>query len=355
MNKYVCKLIVLAVMVLAMCGKGFADVKINEANFPDEIFRSYVSSNCDTDRNGTLSDAEIATVTRVIVNSTNISSLKGIEYFTALTFLECPNNQLTALDVSHNTALTNLVCSYNQLTALDVSHNTALTLLWCYNNQLTALDVSKNTDLTSLYCGNNQLTALDVSKNTALTFLNCSYNQLTALDVSNNTALTSLKCDTNQLTALDVSNNTALTYLDCSSNQLTALDLSNNTNLIDLRCDFTITSADNNFEFNIADFLKAYKSLDNNLRSIDFFYVYTGGSGNLTLAPDIIAASNIVSFTIPEGKNISYIYMVLTYSNSSDKHVYVYPSSGTSSATTDPRLVKRRTHHHNLITPLRLR
>ena len=52
MNKYVCKLIVLAVMVLAMCAKAFADVEINEDNFPDANFRSYVSSHCDTNNNG---------------------------------------------------------------------------------------------------------------------------------------------------------------------------------------------------------------------------------------------------------------------------------------------------------------
>ena len=155
---------------------------------------------------------------------------------TALTELECYNNQLTALDVSKNTALTYLYCSENQLTALDVSKNTALTELECEYNQLTALDVSKNTALTYLYCSENQLTALDVSKNTALTELECDYNQLTALDVSKNTALTSLYCYNNQLTALDVSKNTALTSLECYNNQLTTLDVSKNTALTELEC-----------------------------------------------------------------------------------------------------------------------
>ena len=155
---------------------------------------------------------------------------------TALTDLDCSHNQLTALDVSQNTALTGLVCSNNQLTALDVSKNTALTGLYCFNNQLTALDISKNTALTSLNCSNNQLTALNVSKHTALTWLYCSNNQLTTLDVSKNTALTTLLCNYNQLTALDVSKNTALTELYCSTNQLTKLDVSKNTALKWLDC-----------------------------------------------------------------------------------------------------------------------
>ena len=95
-----------------------------------------------------------------------------------VTYFDCQNNQLTALDVSQNTALENLSCTDNQLTTLDVSKNTALTGLYCYNNPLTALDVSKNTALTVLDCYNNQLTALDVSQNTALTWLSCTGNQI---------------------------------------------------------------------------------------------------------------------------------------------------------------------------------
>ena len=153
-----------------------------------------------------------------------------------VTFLDCFNNQLTALDVSKNTALTKLVCSNNQLTALDVSKNTALTKLVCSNNQLTALDVSKNTALRELECCSNQLTALDVSQNTALTSIDCYCNHLTTLDVSKNTVLTKLDCHNNQLTALDVSKNTALTSLGCAYNQLTTLDVSKNTALTSLNC-----------------------------------------------------------------------------------------------------------------------
>lgn len=88
-------------------------------------------------------------------NRNPLTSLKGIEYFTALTSLYCIYNQLTSLDVSNNTALTALYCYDNRLTSLDISNNTALTYLSCPNNQLTFLDVSKNTALTALYCENN--------------------------------------------------------------------------------------------------------------------------------------------------------------------------------------------------------
>ena len=211
-------------------------VLLNAENFPDANFRAALADILGINEGDEISQEKINATTWLDVISKNISDLKGIEHFTALDFLFCSNNQLTALDVSKNTALTLLDCSNNQLTTLDVSKNTALTSLECGYNQLTTLDVSKNTALTTLYCYYNQLTALDVSKNTALTILNCDYNQLTALDVSKNTALTILNCDYNQLTALDVSKNTALTTLYCYYNQLTALDVSKNTALTTLDC-----------------------------------------------------------------------------------------------------------------------
>ena len=195
------------------------DIEINEDNFPDENFRNYLLEQ-DYGADGVITETEIEGITDINVYNKNISSLKGIEHFTALTYLQCDWNKLTALDVSSNTELTLLDCDGNQLTTLDVSKNTTLTKLSCYSNQLTALDVSNNTALTSLGCYTNQLTALDVSNNTALTRLDCAGNQLTALDVSNNKALGVLGCNRNQLTALDVSNNKALTRLDCYNNQI---------------------------------------------------------------------------------------------------------------------------------------
>ena len=53
--------------------------------------------------------------------------------------------------------------------------------------------MSRNTQLTYLNCTDNQLTALDVSKNLALKYLYCISNQLTSLDLSQNPKITTLK------------------------------------------------------------------------------------------------------------------------------------------------------------------
>ena len=196
-----------------------ADVEINETTFPDENFRTWMlSQEYGADR--LLTAEEIAGVTSIDVRSKSIQSLKGIEYFNALTMLICIDNQLTALDLSQNSMIDSLYCYNNQLTALEVSKNTELKLLSCFSNQLTALDVSKNTKLKELYCYSNQLTALYMSENVKLRYLYCSENQLTTLDVSENTVLTYLDCSANQLTALNISGCSGLLEIKCTNNQI---------------------------------------------------------------------------------------------------------------------------------------
>ena len=131
-----------------------AGVAIDNTNFPDANFRSFVASSFDEDNDNYLSDTEINAAENINCAKKGISDLTGISHFTALKSLKCFNNQLTALDVSKNTALTYLDCRSNQLTALDVSKNTALTDLACRNNQLTSLDIS-NTDMSGLDCDGN--------------------------------------------------------------------------------------------------------------------------------------------------------------------------------------------------------
>ena len=211
------------------------DIAINEENFPDENFRTFLKEQ-PYGEDDILTDEEINSITTINVRNKNIKSLEGIEFFTALDSFVCNFNQLTSLDVSRCTALTSLDCRHNQLTSLDLSKNTALKSLGCNYNKLANLDVSKNTALTKLHCCSNQLTNLDMSNNTALTSFDCRGNLLTSLDVSNNMVLKELWCNGNQLTSLDVSKNTALTEFECTDNQLTSLDVTKNAKLIHLQC-----------------------------------------------------------------------------------------------------------------------
>ena len=90
-----------------------AEVVINATNFPDENFRKYVSENIDKDGNGKLSEGEISACKEINCSNCQISSLKGIEYFTALETLYCNDNNLSSLNLNKNIALKLLYCIDN--------------------------------------------------------------------------------------------------------------------------------------------------------------------------------------------------------------------------------------------------
>jgi len=123
-------------------------VKVEAAKVNNGLTDSHITW---TETNG------VYRLTSISANNAGLTGSLNLSGCTALTFLACNNNQLTALNVSNNTALTSLNCNSNQLTALDVSNNTALIGLSCHSNRLTALDVSGCTALQMLFCYSNQL------------------------------------------------------------------------------------------------------------------------------------------------------------------------------------------------------
>jgi len=133
-----------------------SDVEVSETNFPDENFRNWIKSQY-YGSDGVLTAEEIASVKTMNIYDKYIESLQGIEFFTALTNLQCQRNRLTALDVSKNTALTTLSAFENQLTSLNVNGCAALTDLSCSGNQIASLSVAGCTALTNLTCYSNQI------------------------------------------------------------------------------------------------------------------------------------------------------------------------------------------------------
>ena len=168
----------------------------------------------------------------------DIKSLKGIEYFTSLTSLDCRNSEITSLDLSHNTALKKLSCGneYYPDLVIDISKNTALTWLDCSYTAMKELDLSKHTELEYLKCGHNKMERLDVSNNMALKTLICYVNELTELDVSKNIALVELNCSNNKLTSVDISKNPVMRELACEGNNLAYINFGDSPVLEELEC-----------------------------------------------------------------------------------------------------------------------
>ena len=126
-------------------------IPVTSAYFPDNTFRSYVSQNCDTNRDGYLSTSEINAVTSMDLNSKSITSLKGIEYFSSLISLLCNDNILTSLDVSALPSLELLQCYRNTLTSLTLGSNSRLDRLNCAYNNLRQLDIRQCPQLLNVY------------------------------------------------------------------------------------------------------------------------------------------------------------------------------------------------------------
>lgn len=218
--------------------------------FEDANFKAYMVTNFDTNNDGEISYEEALNVTKIEVNTDNITSLAGIEYMQNLQYLSCEGSskwnsatrkvdiygKLTSLDLSNNTKLSFLHVSYNPLISLDVDHNPKLQELYCICNNLSSLNIRNNAKLQNLDCFRNNLSALNVSANPELINLSCGINNISSLDVKNNTKLEYLECSSNNISSLDVRNNQKLEHLICGWNNLSSLDVSNNLKLLSLDC-----------------------------------------------------------------------------------------------------------------------
>ena len=167
-------------------------------NIPDANFRGYLQQtfpacfNASNQMDTTCS--AITTMTYLYLGYKNIADLTGVQYFDALTTLNCNNNLLTTLPPFPAT-----------LTAMD-----------CSNNDLTFL-VNLPPNLYSLNAVQNNLTTLPVLPN-SVSSLNVSYNQITSLPTLPPNLLL-LNCEHNAIASLPALPAT-LAWLHCGFNQL---------------------------------------------------------------------------------------------------------------------------------------
>jgi len=120
-------------------------VAIDETNFPDEAFRKYISEERDPNHDGMLTASEIEEITGVLLYDTEVTSLKGIEFFPELTILICESEKggkLESIDVSKNTNLAELYVRNNKIKTIDLSNNANLETLMISKNDLETLDIS---------------------------------------------------------------------------------------------------------------------------------------------------------------------------------------------------------------------
>lgn len=169
------KLLTLLFMSLPLASH--AGIVISEESFPDSKFRDFLLAQpYGTD--GVITDAEIADIKNLSVPNMEIVKLQGIEYFTALTELQCSSNELETLDLSNNESLTALTCANNKLKTLTLPTGPTLKYVDCSYNRLVLLDLSNHASIKILSCSNNSIALLNLPENSALTWMDCSMNQI---------------------------------------------------------------------------------------------------------------------------------------------------------------------------------
>ncbi|MBR5658802.1 MAG: hypothetical protein IKX10_05345 [Lachnospiraceae bacterium] len=179
-------------------------IAIDAENFPDEIFRAYVSDYYDLNDDGVLDKREIRAAKNCAPKEMEVRSLKGIEFLIYLERLNCSSCELESLDVSNNRALKDLDTSYTPLKELKLGNNTKLTYLVCRSTPLTSLDVKGCTKLKTLQCSGFEFKELDISNHPFLEWVNCLGGALESLDAHNCPVLESLYYNGAPLITLDI-------------------------------------------------------------------------------------------------------------------------------------------------------
>jgi uncharacterized repeat protein (TIGR01451 family) len=129
------KKLILLFLVLVL---KFAPSKAQWVTIPDANFVTKLQQLFPSCMNGNQMDttcAGVVNATSLIVNSSNISNLFGVQYFDNLIHLDCNNNLLSGLPPMPN-ILEDLICNNNQLLSLPTFPN-SLNILVCSYNQIT--------------------------------------------------------------------------------------------------------------------------------------------------------------------------------------------------------------------------
>ena len=109
----------------------------------------------DSNSDDEISQSEALQVSELFIDNSNITSLQGLEYFTAITVLNCNSNQITNLSLNSLDNLIELNCAFNQLQNLNLTYNNDLEIINCNNNQLVSLNLRNGICETSISFENN--------------------------------------------------------------------------------------------------------------------------------------------------------------------------------------------------------
>jgi hypothetical protein len=270
-------------------------------NIPDANFKAaIIATGIDTNGDGNIQQYEALQLVNFYYFNQNarISSMEGIQYFTNLESLNCPNHLFSSIDVSSLTNLKYLTLNLNEnLVNLNINGLSNIEELFLNQTSLLNINVTSLQNLKKLHVTGGSIISLDLSNSNLLTQLDCSGNSLTSLNLSNLINLELLWCYGNNLTSLILPNNASLGFLICNNNQLTSLDFSVLNNVTILHCgNNNLTHLDVS-KFNA---LSQFRANDNQLETV---FLKNGYSYSI---PNEVA--NLThSYNLSNNPNLNYI------------------------------------------------
>ncbi|MBP5655313.1 MAG: leucine-rich repeat domain-containing protein [Clostridiales bacterium] len=242
--------------VYGSCVSAAEGIAINELNFPDQNFRTYISDNFDKSepKDRFLSQEELAAVTKINIDRGSVFDLTGIGYFTELTNLNAEANVLASVDLSKNVNLRFAKISHSQVKKIDLSGCKALEEIDLSYNYLTELDVSGCPAMRKLEADKNSITSLNIKGCTVLKELHLFDNRLREIDVTGSPKINTLDVGGNRLTSIDLSKSVDLMALWSDGNSIDSIDISassylrNVVNKGEIKT-YTQTIGENTYEF----------------------------------------------------------------------------------------------------------
>lgn len=303
-------------------------------SIPDSIFKSkLIALGIDADQDNEISYQEAASVDSLDVKAIvkapppfyvyvdTISTLKGIEAFINLEYLDCSYNKIDTLDLMNNGMLKVLIARSNEpLVAVNLNNNPLLEeLQLLVNNNLSDIDISSQTNLKTLdisytnisnpdFTANINLESLlgrqyiastiDISPLVNLESLDFSQSELTTLDVSSNSKLKTLDTDSSPLKNIVISGNDSLTDLSTNYGELTSLNLLGAPNLVTVNCTLNELTS-----LNVAG-LQKLKTLNCGLNEL----VNLNVSNNTSLAHISCTDNEISQITFGNNNALKWLY-----------------------------------------------
>ena len=194
-------------------------VPLDEAHFPDAVFRKYLADNYDENKNGALDESEMMYGVTIDLSNTKAASLAGLEYLNDVTAINISGTRVKALDLDSCCDTLNwLTCTDAPITTLDLTKCGELLWLECGRSKVTDIDVSGCKKLSSVRADNTPLANLNIAGCAGLNSLFCNDTALTTLDAHGLKELEILQCTgCPHLKSVDVSACTLLNSIDCGN------------------------------------------------------------------------------------------------------------------------------------------